>query len=192
MTKVNKQVNEVPIVLASFESKKLNDKQLALRESALLKAEERFTKSLTKSALPARSEIVNLIFDRLSDPVVFTWREHAQLCVAMSDIRSRDGLLRKLHDEAQLRPQICEHLFREITRAHKEWVPPLATVFGGLVWLAGSPEQTRAAIDRALDCDASYSLALLLDIALRHNVPSSVWSASLEAVSFDACLKGAA
>ena len=192
MTKANKQVNEAPIALASFESEELNDKQLAQRDSALVKAEEKFTKSLTKSALLARSEIVTLVFDRLSDPAAFTWREHGQLCVAMSDIRARDGLLRKLHDEAQLRPQICEHLFREITRAGKEWVAPLATVFGGLVWLAGSPEQTRTAIDRALDCDASYSLALLLDIALRHNVPASVWSASLEAVSFEACLKGAA
>ena len=192
MTKATKQVNEAPIALIHLESESLDEKQLSLRQSALAKAEEKFTKSLAKSALPARSEIVTIVFNRLSDPAKFSWREHAQLCVAMGDIRSRDGLLRKLHDEVQLRPQICDHLHREITRAGKEWVSPLATVFGGLVWLAGHPEQTRTAITRALECDASYSLALLLDIALRHNVPASVWSASLEAVSLDACLKGAA
>ena len=81
---------------------------------------------------------------------------------------------------------------REIVRTDKEWIAPLATVFGGIVWLAGFPDKTRGAIDLALASDPSYSLALLLDIALRHNVPASVWSASLEAVSFEACLKGAA
>jgi hypothetical protein len=84
------------------------------------------------------------------------------------------------------------HLIREVARAEQEFVAPLATVYAGIAWLEGQTQLTRLAVDHALQVDASYSLAQLLDIALRHNVPPAVWSSSLAAVSIDACLKGAA
>lgn len=192
MKKTTKQAEKVSDSIFSHDAGQLTDEQLELREQALVKVVEQFAKALAKSALATRTDFVNKIFHQLSDAVTFNWTDHAQLCVALGDIRTRDGLLRILHDEAELRPQVCDHLAREIARAGKQWVAPLATVFGGIVWLAGFPDQTRSAIDQALDSDPSYSLALLLDIALRHNVPASIWSASLEAVSFEACLKGAA
>ncbi len=192
MIKTNQHDESVADLLIDLNSGPLADEQMTMREQAIIKVAEKFAKSLAKNALATRTDYVDQVFTRLGDDLIFTWPEHARLCVALGDIRTRDGLLRKLHDESKLRPQVCRHLTREIVRAGEPWVSALATVFGGIVWLAGYPDQTRIAIDRALECDPSYSLALLLDIALRHNVPASVWSASLEAVSFEACLKGAA
>jgi hypothetical protein len=97
-----------------------------------------------------------------------------------------------LHDAPELRGQCQSHLIREVARTQAEYVAPLATVYAGIAWLEGHTELTRLAVDHALQIDAAYSLAQLLDIALRHNVPPAVWSSSLAAVSFDACLKGAA
>ncbi len=186
------QANEVSETTFGLKPKSLTAKQSQLRDDAVTKAAAKFTKSLAKNSLGTRTDFVQQVFNRLSDPTEFDWAQHGLLCIALGDIRTRDGLLRLLHDEAELRTQVCDHLAREIVRTDKEWIAPLATVFGGIVWLAGFPEKTRGAIDLALASDPSYSLALLLDIALRHNVPASVWSASLEAVSFEACLKGAA
>ena len=84
------------------------------------------------------------------------------------------------------------HLIREVSRSLEEFTAPLATVYAGIAWLEGQTQVTRLSVDHALQIDASSSHAQLLDIALRHNVPPSVWSSSLAAVSFDACLKGAA
>lgn len=192
MKKTTKQENLASDPEVNPDARLLTDEQLKLREQALIKATQKFAKTLAKSAIAARKGLVNQVFSRLSDVSILNWADHANLCVALSDIRTRDGLLRILHDEVELRTQFCDHLAREIVRAEKQWVAPLATVFAGIVWLAGFPDQTRAAINQALESDPSYSLAQLLDIALRHNVPSAIWSASLEAVSFEACLKGAA
>ena len=192
MKKPTEPTEKVSDPLSSSQSEQQGEQQLELREQALTKATQKFAKTLAKSAMATRKDLVNEVFGRLSNAADFNWADHAKLCVALCDIRTRDGLLRILHDEVELRPQVCDHLAREIARAGKPWVAPLATVFGGIVWLAGFPDQTRTAIDQALEADPSYSLAQLLDIALRHNVPASIWSASLEAVSFQACLKGAA
>ena len=192
MKKTTEQAEKVSDPIVNSDSEQLTHEQLELRELALAKAAQKFAKTLAKSAIATRKDLVNQVFGRLSDAAIFNWTDHAKLCVALCDIRTRDGLLRILHDEVELRPQVCDHLAREMARAGKQWVAPLATVFGGIVWLAGFPDQTRTAIDLALEADSSYSLAQLLDIALRHNVPASIWSASLEAVSFQACLQGAA
>jgi len=192
MKKTSKQADKVSEPIVSSDSEQLTDEQLELREQALAKAAQKFAKTLAKSAIATRKDLVNQVFSRLSDAAIFNWADHAKLCVALCDIRTRDGLLRILHDEVELRTQVCDHLARELARAGKQWVAPLATVFGGILWLAGFADQTRTAVDQALEADSSYSLAQLLDIALRHNVPASIWSASLEAVSFQACLQGAA
>jgi hypothetical protein len=97
-----------------------------------------------------------------------------------------------IHDSPEIRGQFLTHLLRELVRSQEEFVAPLATVYAGIAWLEGQVEATRSAVDHALNIDSTYSLAQLLDIALRHNVPPNVWSSSLAAVSFDACLKGAA
>lgn len=170
----------------------LSAQQVKQRDSHVSKAASAFAQAVTKDAFSARGDLVGKVFARLQVEKDLTWPEHAQLCVGLSDIRTRDGVLRMLHDAPELRGQFLSHLIREVARTQTEFVAPLATVYAGIAWLEGRTELTRLAVDHALQIDSTYSLAQLLDIALRHNVPPAVWSSSLAAVSFDACLKGAA
>jgi hypothetical protein len=170
----------------------LSAKQVKQRNTQLVKAANAFAKAIETDAFTARGELVAKVFARLQLEADLTWQEHAQLCVGICDIRTRDGLLRMFHDSPELRGQFLSHLIREIARAQQESMAPLATVYAGIAWLEGQTQLTRLAVDHALQIDSSYSLAQLLDIALRHNVPPTVWSSSLAAVSFDACLQGAA
>ena len=196
MTKQLKQANSEAESKADSDAKqsaqRLSDDESSARATAIQDAAEKFSADLSKDAFSARVNLVESVFAKWQGNEPFSWADHGQLCVALSDIRARDGLLRRLHDAEELRANVGEHLNREIDRAHEDWLAPLATVFGGITWLDGDAELTRTAVDRALGIDPGYSLAQLLDIALRHNVPASVWSSSLAAVSFDACLKGAA
>ena len=170
----------------------LSAQQVKQRNAQILKAANDFSEAIDANAFSARESLVQEIFERLQIDKDLTWREHAKLSIGLCDIRTRDGLLRKLHDAPELRGQFLSHLIREVSRSTHEFTAPLATVYAGIAWLEGQTQLTRLAVDHALQIDATYSLAQLLDIALRHNVPPSVWSSSLAAVSFDACLKGAA
>jgi hypothetical protein len=170
----------------------LSAKQVKQRNTALVAEANAFAEEVKTDALSARGDLADKVFDRLSIETELTWQEHAQLCVALCDIRTRDGLLRKFHDSPDYRAVFQAHLLCELGRSQEDSVAALATVYAGISWLEGQAEVTRQAVDHALAIDSSYSLAQLLDIALRHNVPSTVWSSSLAAVSFDACLKGAA
>ena len=170
----------------------LSAQQVKQRNAQIAKAADAFAEALQADAFTARDQVVNEIFERLQVDAELTWKEHAQLSIGLCDIRTRDGLLRKLHDAPELRGQFMSHLIREVSRSQEEFTAPMATVYAGIAWLEGQTQVTRLAVDHALQVDSSYSLAQLLDIALRHNVPPSVWSSSLAAVSFDACLKGAA
>lgn len=170
----------------------LSAQQEKRRNTQIVKLAREFAEAIATDAFEARGNLVAKIFRRLQNEADLNWQEHAQLCVGLCDIRARDGLLRMLHDAPELQGQFQSHLIREVARSQLEFVAPLATVYAGISWLQGQTQMTRLAIDHALEIDSTYSLAQLLDIALRHNVPSTVWSASLAAVGFDACLKGAA
>jgi hypothetical protein len=175
-----------------LQAQQLRAQDIKQRDSQLAKATKAFTEAIASDALTARRDLVTRIFQRLQDPADLTWKEHADLSIGLCDIRTRDGLLRMLHDAPEHREQFQTHLNRELTRSRDEFIAPLATVFAGISWLSGHTQVTQLAVKHALEIDSSYSLAQLLDIALRHNVPPSVWSSSLAAVSFDACLQGAA
>jgi hypothetical protein len=178
--------------LLDLQATSLSAKQSQQRDKQLSTAAKLFAEAVSADALAARGKLVETIFDRLQDEADLTWQEHAQLCIGLCDIRTRDGLLRMLHDSPEFRNQFQSHLIREVAKSQQEFVAPLATVLAGIAWLEGQTEVTRMAVDHALKTDSTYSLAQLLDIALRHDVPPTVWSSSLAAVSFDACLKGAA
>lgn len=170
----------------------LSAKQTSQRKAALAACIKSFTEAVGKDAFSARGKVAETIFTRLQADSNLSWQEHAQLCVGLSDIRTRDGLLRMLHDAPEFRGMFQSHLMRELARSDEEFSAALATVYAGISWLEGQAQLTRLAVDHALKIDSTYSLAQLLDIALRHNVPATVWSSSLAAVSFDACLKGVA
>ena len=188
----NSNDEQNPDSLLDLQAPSLSAQQVKQRNAQILKAANDFAEAIEADSFSAREKLVLEIFERLQVDKDLTWKEHAELSVGLCDIRTRDGLLRKLHDAPELRGQFLSHLIREVSRATQEFTAPLATVYAGIAWLEGQTELTRLAVDHALEIDSSYSLAQLLDIALRHNVPPSVWSSSLAAVSFDACLKGAA
>jgi hypothetical protein len=181
-----------PDSLLDLKAPSLSAQQVKQRNAQILKAANVFAEAVKLDAFSARDSLVQAIFERLQIDKDLNWKEHAQLSIGLCDIRTRDGLLRKLHDAPELRGQFLSHLIREVARSTQEFTAPIATVYAGIAWLEGQAEITRLAVDHALQIDSGYSLAQLLDIALRHNVPPSVWSSSLAAVSFDACLKGAA
>ena len=104
----------------------------------------------------------------------------------------RDGLLRQMLDQPNLRLPIRTTLLTAISQAHERHVAPLATALAGCAWLDGNGALATVALERALEADPSYSLARLLDRAISHSVPPSVWTESLEAVSYEECLAGAA
>ena len=188
----NTNDEQKPDSLLDLKAPSLSAQQVKQRNAQILKAANIFAEAVKLDAFSARDSLVQAIFERLQIDKVLTWKEHAQLSIGLCDIRTRDGLLRKLHDAPELRGQFLSHLIREVARSTQEFTAPIATVYAGIAWLEGQAEITRLAVDHALQIDSGYSLAQLLDIALRHNVPPSVWSSSLAAVSFDACLKGAA
>jgi hypothetical protein len=164
----------------------------AKRDLAIHEVQENFLVDLGKNAAHTRMKIVEKVFLRCQDPVALTWAEHGELVTVLGDIRARDGLLRKLHDEPKSRVATQGHLVRELEQAQEVSVACLATVIAGIAWLDGDGALAAGMVARGLAADSSYSLAQLLDIALRHNVPSYIWSQSLEAVSYEACIAGAA
>ena len=146
----------------------------------------------SQSLVEQRDLIVQDVTSRLNNVDSTSWTEHAWICAVVTDIRMRDALLRTLFDKDLMRPLLRSSLMTAISRANDSDVPALATVLAGCAWLDGNGALAGVALARALDVDPSYSLARLLDRAITHGVPPSVWADSLEAVSYAECLAGAA
>ena len=118
--------------------------------------------------------------------------EREFLLMHLEQIPIRDGLLRYLYDHAEVREQVAKNLEVLLEENCAGAKAAVATVLAGCYWLDANLNQTRNALDMALAADATYSLARLLDVALTHGVPASVWADSLAAVSPEQCLTGAA
>ena len=181
---------------APFESREHMEESLTSRHLGDLEAQR--DEAFAHIAEPAKStptemsDAVITIFDRMSDLRQFTFHEMADLVRLLSAVRSRDAFLRKLFDNPDSRAQVRAHLVTVISTIPTNHIPPVATVLAGCAWLDGNGALARVALDRALNIDETYSLARLLDMALSHGVPPHVWSDSLQAVSYEQCLQGAA
>ncbi len=139
-----------------------------------------------------RISYVGKLIERLliSDPM--DWKDTARLVAGLHDIHIRDCLLKRFLSDSVLREAAARHLLVTIPQASESSVVVMATALAGIVWLDGHEVLAKSALDRALDCDPSYSLAVLLNRAISFGVPSTVWSDSLEAVTEEECLQGAA
>jgi hypothetical protein len=114
----------------------------------------------------------------------------------LQDIRVRDGFLRSVHDlhnsgEFEKVQAILDGLLFVASNSLGTVRHSAMACFGGISWIVGDNGDALRAV-LGSDWGGEYSLLQLLDIALRHNVPSSVWSSSLMAVSLESCLQGAA
>ncbi|MEN9741301.1 MAG: hypothetical protein RIR66_257 [Actinomycetota bacterium] len=111
---------------------------------------------------------------------------------ALMQIPIRDGVLRYLYDNQELRKQSAKNLALLLKKCQENEKAALGTIKAGCHWLDEDVEQTKEALKIALTADPTYSLARLLDVALIHGIPPRVWSDSLAAVSPEQCLSGAA
>jgi hypothetical protein len=66
----------------------------------------------------------------------------------------------------------------------------LLMVLAGLYWYDGEQSALKY-MEIGLKRTPQNSLAQLLDLAVRHNVPTSVWQSSLECLSLSQCIQGA-
>ena len=174
----------------------LTDSEAELRDAALATIVAEFEAALDQASDPVvvRAEFLDRSMQIWSDQSNETdqWQKLALLNLVVGNIYMRDGLLRQMFDNPELRLPIRTSLIDSVSMASETEVAPLATVLAGCAWLDGNGALATIALERALDCDPSYSLARLLDRAIAHNVPPSVWTDSLAAVSYDECLAGAA
>lgn len=110
----------------------------------------------------------------------------------ITEIPFRDFTLRFAFDNSELRPNMLERLGDLLEIASTDWdKATLHAIRAGIAWLDADRDSTLKSIDLALSFDATYSLARLLDVALRHEVPATVWADSLRDVTPEQCLAGA-
>jgi hypothetical protein len=115
----------------------------------------------------------------------------------LTDIRVRDGFLKTFAELVEAgETEKVKALFKGLlvfAQGSTGEVRGMALVcWAGCAWLLGNSDALKAiSTGELLDVVGTISLWQLLDIAQRHNVPSSVWGASLKAVSLEACLTGA-
>ncbi len=138
------------------------------------------------------ASLVDEIFLELSRTNHCDYRHIARCAVGIENIRVRDGLLRQIFDNPEVRSCVRANLFEIVSLVPSQYIAASATVLAGCAWLDGNGALARIAIDTALEADSTYSLARLLDTALSHGIPPRVWSESLAAVSYEDCLAGAA
>jgi hypothetical protein len=116
------------------------------------------------------------------------------------DVRVRDGLLRQTRSEAVINVDGgVEFKFAKIGLDELRgfllnvgdkvgYNGHMNAIIAGAFWLEGNEHSAR---EYMTDITGN-SLQGLLDLAMRHNVPPSVWTASLDAVSMEMCLVGSA
>ena len=90
--------------------------------------------------------------------------------VGLHDVRARDEALLSVSGG----PSRVSLLVRLVAGCPPEWVAPVATVLAWHAYSEGDGATARVALDRALEGDPGYSLALMLDRALDAGVPPSV------------------
>ena len=183
----------------SLAPRELTQPEVSDRDAALIVALDAIkagtkesSNSDSASATDYRLQMVESLHLRLMNGSQMDWADGANLIAGLHDIHIRDCLLKRLLDDEELRSQVKVHLLSLIPTASESSVVVLATALAGCVWLDGNGALAAVALERALECDPSYSLAVLLNRAINFGVPPSVWSDSLLAVSQEECLQGAA
>ena len=182
------------VALGSAPFASCDDLTAALRPVALSEPEHALRAAATAAASASDDAntrltdvLVALVSGNLDD-----WRNRMTVCVGLGDYRVRDGVLRHLYDNPSDRLAVRGSLLGLVGYAPCDVVAAVATTLAGCAWLDGNAALTQIALRHAQDADAAYSLARLLDRALRHAVPPCVWTQSLAAVSMDDCVAGAA
>lgn len=107
----------------------------------------------------------------------------------VGDARVRDCLLWSLSRTDDLHP-IIVRMMQCLRAAPDPWVPAMATCVAIATWLNGDGARATMALDRALAVSPNYSLARLLDLALRSGMPPQRWAAMMAGLTEAECRGG--
>jgi len=187
----NAQTNQPSVEELQLQTRTLTKRELELRDEAFANVGS-WPSGNPVELFEYRNDKVNAAMEMLTHQPEDVWAVLASVGSVLLDIRSRDGILRRVLENKHDRRMISHNLVTLFCVAPIQYRAAIATVLAGASWLDGDQATTRHAIDVALEEDPEYSLARLLDTALIHGVPHRVWVDSLTAVAYDKCLAGAA
>jgi hypothetical protein len=108
----------------------------------------------------------------------------AQALAALRDVNVRDAVIVKLVSLVEQRgPRSIEHVIDAlcdlVTKAPSTHVAPVASLLAVLAWQCGNGALASVALDRALEAEPGYSLALLVDAMVSNGVPPQLVRAGL-------------
>lgn len=116
----------------------------------------------------------------------------AEVLTGLADPLVRDTLLWDvMHERPRVWLRVADRLAKVVAVAPGTHVASPATILGILRWQTGDGSRASAAIERALQADASYTLADLMDRCLASGMHPSVWREGLSSLSRSECLRAA-
>ena len=114
--------------------------------------------------------------------------EVALLLASLRDLRVRDTVL---WDLMQGKPRAwrraADGLARAVQLAPPEETAPAAALLSILRWQTGDGTRAVIAVEKALEAEPSYSLALLVDAMLAGGISPACWREDLDNLSREAC-----
>jgi len=123
----------------------------------------------------------------VDDPLRTSMPQLARSIVALNDVRCRDAVLWVIaRPEADLQ-QIGEYFARVVISAPESMVPGPASVLSAVRWLQGDGLRAMAACHKALDAAPDYTLALLVETALRAGLPPVFWLETMRVLTYHQC-----
>ena len=115
----------------------------------------------------------------------------ARVLGGLADVRVRDTALWHLTRHDDLR-RVLGRLAGIVRVAEPGWVAPVATMTAIAAWLTGDGARAAIALDRALEEDPGYGLALLVDGSLRMGLAPGSWRALMRDLPIEVCRHGQA
>ncbi len=106
--------------------------------------------------------------------------------VGLCDVRVRDTLLWHLN-AAHDRYGCLDRLLIALRLAPNGYVAPIATCAALVAWLLGDGARASIAIDRALNDDPEYSLAVLVGMSISVGLPPAAWKEVMAQLTVEAC-----
>lgn len=114
--------------------------------------------------------------------------EVALLLASLRDLRVRDTVL---WDLMQAKPRLwrraADSLARAVRLAPPEETAPAAALLSILRWQTGDGTRAVIALEKALEAEPAYSLALLVDAMLTGGLSPTFWREGLDGLSREAC-----
>lgn len=124
-------------------------------------------------------------------PAPLTPSAAARLYRALADIRVRDVVLHRLAVRdphcGPCRTETIETLCGVVRAAPRGWAAPAATILALVSWLHGEGALASLAVQRALDEDPEYRLALLARQLMSRGTDPRDWRAGLQELSESEC-----